>query len=601
MYPVSQDYIDKILSASVKRRRIRGTIDGVAFTENDVLAASFKYSDIAVSSSDIKLGGVFVGQLNLTFLSSFASGITRGTWRKKVINLTIGLRLGEDVWEDVHLKPYIIDDANYSALGVDVKAYDNMAKFDKNIHIDASSGTLYEFALLACNACRVTLGLTRSQMEALPNGTETFSLYPNNDIKTWRDLISWIAVTCCCFATIARDGSLVFKTWGDTPVIEIDKFNRFAGGTWSDFETYYTGLSIVNMEDEKTEYYGMQTDDGLTMNLGSNPLMQYGTNEVKTRQRMAILTALQNLRYVPFKSNSLIDPCLDLGDVISYVGGIADEESICCVMRIDFSYSKGVTLQGYGKNPALIGAQSKTDKDLSGLMSKTSENEIITHTFINAAQIDLGEDIETSILNIKFATINPTVVTLLHEIILDVEATSQDDIVSCQVLYYLNDDLISYSPVTTWNNDGKHLLPLMYFLDTLEGGTRYEWEVRLLLSGGTATIDQENIHAFLQGQGLVAVEAWDGFVECEDEYTPIALHDTLTTSLSDTAVVSFITPMSDTVSDTYTPIALHDSLTTSLSDNVSILFVREEFYIGSEDGEYILGSEDDNYIIRNEE
>lgn len=599
MYSVSEKYIEKILSTSVKKRRISGTLDDIPFTEDDILAASFKYSDIAVSGSDIKLGGVFVGQLNLTFLSSFVAKIKRGTWRGKVINARIGLRLEDGTWEDIPLKPYTIDDASYSALGIDITAYDNMAKFDRNFGVDTSSGTIYDFALLACEACGVEFGMTQAETNALPNGAEVLGLYANSDIDTYRDLISWVAVTVGGFATINREGKLIFKTWNSEPVIEIDKFNRFAGGTWSDFETYYTGISIVNMETEQTQYYGLAEDTGLTMNLGSNPLMQYGTDEVKSRQRYAVLDALQNFKYVPFKSTSLIDPCLDLGDVIAYVGGLADEQSLCCVMRMDFQYSSGMTLQGYGKNPALFGAQSKTDKNISGLLNKTSENEVITHTFTNASTFTLGEDVETQVLRLRFATVSPNTVTILHEIDLNTEATSEDGIITCTVKYYLNGELLSYTPITTWNNDGMHLLPLMYFLNTLSSGERYDWIVTLTMSGGTATIGRENIHAVLQGQGLVAVEKWDGLLEVEDEYTPVVLHGKLTLPYSDGDVaIGFITPISaGDMSDNYA-VALKGKLVLSYNDEVNIVMKAPIFTIVSEsDEEEVLITEEDDFSI----
>ena len=523
MYSVSQDYLDKLYSGSI-RRRIRGTVDNIAFTEDDILSGSFKYIEKCINSADINLGGVFIGEFDCTFLPSLTSRIQRGSWRGRIVQFTIDLLVDpdNDTWESVPCKPYKIDEATHSKFGVAITAYDYMYSFDSNFNLSTTAGTVYDFAVLACQACGVTLGMTQAQMEALPNGTETLSVWPTNDIDTWRDFISWIAVTIGGFATINRSGELVFRTWHNTADVEIDINDRFTGGSWSDFSTYYTGLSIVNMDTEETQYYNVEPDTGLTMKLGNNPLMQYGTNETKTRQRMAILTALQDFVYVPFNSTSLIDPFLDLGDVVSYTDGLAGEESICCVHSMQFTYSKGMKLIGYGKNPALFGAQSKTDKNIAGLLSKTDENTIVTHTFVNAAQIDLVEDQLTSILKIRFATINAKVIKLLHEIQLDVEITDQSGIGSCTAYYYLDNSLIeSYTPTTTWDNDGLHLMNLLYWLQNLEGGQQYTWEVRLKCEGCTATLDRNWVHALLEAQGLVAAESWDGIIEIAEEYAGI--------------------------------------------------------------------------------
>lgn len=515
MFPVSQDYIDKLKDVSIKTRSISGLVGDIGFTEDDILAGSFNYTEQAVSGSDIKLGGVFVGQLNLTFLRSFADRIPRGSWKGKQVRCSIGLKLGDGTWEYVQLKPYFIDEANHSASGVEVKAYDIMTKFDKSMSINTTSGKIYNYLSFACNNCGVQLGMSEAQIEALPNGDQTLGLYSSNDIETWRDLISWCAVTVGGFATINRSGALELKVWSDTPVIELGRNDRFAGGTWSDFVTYYTGVSIVNIEEETTSYYGVQSEDtGLTMNLGSNPLLQYGTAELKNTQRRAVLTALQKFHYTPFKCTSLFDVAFDLGDVIRFSGGLAGEDySDCCVMRIDFNYSKGCTLQGYGKNPAVFGAKSKTDKNISGLISRTSENEYATLTYVNFTDFVLGENEQTRVINVRFASVKAKTVAMFHEINLDVTLAEGSDVATCQVEYYLDSTLIAYSPVATWNNSGKHILSLMYFINTLAGGNFYNWEVRLTMSGASATIAVGDSRAIIQGQGIAEYKEWDGNIE----------------------------------------------------------------------------------------
>ena len=149
MYQVSSAYLAKLKSVGKKTRRIRGSIGSVNFTENDILENSFSYTDVAVKSSDIKLGGVFIGSLKLTFLQSFMSNIPRGTWKGRVINCSIGLYLGldannQEIWEDVPIKPFTISEANHSALGIDITAYDNMSKFDSTIRFAEEQIERYE-------------------------------------------------------------------------------------------------------------------------------------------------------------------------------------------------------------------------------------------------------------------------------------------------------------------------------------------------------------------------------------------------------------------------------------------------------------------------
>lgn len=525
MYSVSQAYINKLKSVSKKKRRIRGTIGSIPFTENDILDNSFSYTDIAVKSADIKLGGVFIGSMKLTFLKSITDQIQRGTWKDRVINLTIGLEVSSGVWEDVPLKPYTISESNHSALGVDIVAYDNMKKFDKPAMIGSSTGTIHGFALLACQSCGVTLGMTAEEMAALPNGNQTLGVYPDNDIETWRDLISWIAVTIGGFATIDRFGRLVFRNWSETPVLSLDVNDRFKGGLWSDFSTKYTAIKVSNTEEGTVSYYSVTPDDGLTLDIGANPLLQYGVESVKDAQRTAILNAAQKLRYVPFTSSSLLDPAFDLGDVISFPNGIANN-SKCCIMRIDFSFRKGATLKGYGKNPSLNGARSANDKAISQNVRNSKSNGISYYPYINAEEIELTTT-ETSLYRIEFAVAEETTLTLWHEFKLLSELVSDTQEVTLH--YYYDGDLEAYEPVNVYSEDGYHMFKGDYYLLNVSAGGSHTWEVRALINGGSASIGIGDLRAMLMGQKMDASAGGDGNINLTDEFEPLTLGQTVLT------------------------------------------------------------------------
>ena len=541
MYSVSQNYIAKLKEVSVKHRRIRGSVDNVSFTENDILMDSFSYSDIAVNSSDIRLGGVFISSLSLTFLKSFADNISRGSWRGKVITGTIDLFLGYDnndqeIWESVPFKPYTIDEANHSILGVDVKAYDAMSKFDKAIQLSTSSGNLYGFASLACQECGVSLGMNVQEMAALPNGDQTLGIYPDNDIETYRDLISWIAVTCGGFATIDRSGALVFRTFSDTPVITLSKDDRYTGGSWSDFQTNYSSITVTNTEDGTESYYAMPTDTGLNLDIGENPLLQYGVQIVKDAQRRAILTAVQNLKYIPFKCSSHIDPCLDLGDVIAFTGGLADTQSKCCVMRIDYKYSKGVTLQGYGKNPALSGAKSSTDKAVAHNSKNAKSYGLSYYTYMNAESISLNDSAETTLYEIKFAVSEQTTVTLWHnvKILSELDSSTQE----ITFFYYFDGDLETFEPINTYNEDGYHMFNGDYYLLNVEAGGSHTWKVTALIDSGDASIAVGDLRACLMGQRMDATGGSDRDINLEDTYIPLLIGQEVFSPLTESVSIS---------------------------------------------------------------
>ena len=61
------------------------------------------------------------------------------------------------------------------------------------------------------------------------------------------------------------------------------------------------------------------------MNLGVNPLLQFGLKETREMLCRNILADLSVIRYVPFDSDTIGNPALDSGDVLTFAGGQVDE------------------------------------------------------------------------------------------------------------------------------------------------------------------------------------------------------------------------------------------------------------------------------------
>ena len=88
---------------------------------------------------------------------------------------------------------------------------------------------------------------------------------------------------------------------GDGDFAEAPVFQHF-----SDFVTRYTaGQFHQPAVAGPSEYYALEEDDGLTMNLGINPLLQFGLEETRAELCRNILTALSVVNYVPFDSDTI--------------------------------------------------------------------------------------------------------------------------------------------------------------------------------------------------------------------------------------------------------------------------------------------------------
>lgn len=554
MYQVSEEYL-KQTKRKVQTFRLAGTVNKIAFTNHDILSGSFTITNQCSEQNDVKIGSVYIGELKCTFKPD----LQVPDWTNAQIIVSEGLLIVGTAWEDVPLGVYTVSEANDTEYGVDITAYDNMARFNRSCTVDITIGTPYELLTLACTTCEVELGLTQADVDALPNGTESLSLYTENDIETWQDFVFWVAQATGTIATMDREGKLVLRSYTQNVVDTLTNHERFTGSKFSKFETRYSGLSCVNMADDTTSYYGSNPDNYLTYNLGSNPFLQYGVDSYKEQIRRAVLTALLQIDYVPFETSCLCGAMYDLGDIIRCTDGIAPGK-LGCVMMYDYTFNGGYKITGFGSDPALATAKSKTDKNLEGLRNNVSTNEILFFNYENASAIQIGDGESKAIIDIRFTSSVSIGVLFQAEILLEATATEADVIGTIE--YTLNEvTIIGYNPTETWKN-GKHILSLMYML-MIDANSINRWLVKLSIAGGSIAIAQGAVRAVIYGQGLVGTVEWDGFITVEEKLTQIAVLDSLTVSkdMICTVVADMIDVDKNIVSEQLQTVQLEDITT----------------------------------------
>lgn len=520
MYSVSNKYRQD-MKEPVARFALSGTIGTESFTEANIVGGSFSITNQCVDNDEILLGAAYIGELQATFQNI---NINRYEWVGKVIT-PIHTRIFPDgTSESVPLGVFTVAEAVWSADGVAVRAYDNMSKLDKAAQFNATSGSAYGILLNICVNCGLTLGMTQAEVEALPNGDETLGLWAENDIETFRDMISWLAQALASIVLVDRQGRIVLKTYGMTSIDEIGAENRFIDATFSDFESRYSGLSVVDIKSQQTRYYGTEPDIYLTYNLGSNPFMQYGTPTVKDRMARAVLNSLASTAYVPFSCTMLGDPAYDLGDVITLSGGMGDSTKHFVIQRYSYNLHNNYTAEGVGKNPDVANAKSKTDKQIQGLLNNKNQNEIQYYFFTNSDEIVVGDTKTKQIIDVRFASLKATIVMFHAEILLDADSTvsgiDYNDIKGT-VSYFVNYTEELRHPVETWV-DGEHILHLQYHIN-INDAELTKLVVTLTANGGDITIPVNGIEAVVYGQGLAAVGEWDGYIDIEETIPQIEI------------------------------------------------------------------------------
>ncbi len=420
MYPVSEAFLWAV-QENTRRYYWTGriTTKGGAvypFGYEDIVKGSGYIFAQCCGSAEIELGTVYAAEMGVTLFSQ----VDRYTLDGAKVELFYHLRVEGGGFEEVPMGIFEVSEANRRLHCLELKAYDYMLRFEKSFNGFESVGNAWAFLELCCKACGVEIENTQGEIEGMPNGRELLSIYPENDIGTYRDVLFFVGQVLGGFFCINRRGRLELRKYGAEPVLEVQGRHRFSS-SFSDFITRYTAVSSTNLRTQTAEYYGLEVDDGLTMNLGVNPLLQFGLEETRRQLCGNILADLAAVNYVPFDSSTIGNPALDLGDVLTFTGGQADGEQMTCITSFQCRIGGRQSLKCVGKNPRLAQAKSKNDKNISGLLNQIEAGKVGIHTFTNASAYVVAED-RVRVISIEFAAKEETHVQFFGQVVLDVRA-----------------------------------------------------------------------------------------------------------------------------------------------------------------------------------
>ena len=579
MYPVSEAFLQAV-QGNTRKYYWTGKITTVAgaeypFTQEDIVKGSGYITAQCCGNSEIELGAVYAAEMGISLFLD----IDRYTLEEAEVELSYHLRLADGTYEAVPMGIFEVSEANRTVHVLELKAYDRMLRFDRSFNGFETIGTAYGMMVLCSTACGVELAQSQAEIEALPNGSELLSIYPENDIETYRDVLYFTAQVLGGFFCVNREGKLEFRQYGETPVMEILQKHRFSS-SFSDFVTRYTAVSSTNLRTQTSEYCALEEDDGLTMNLGVNPLLQFGLEETRAELCGNILTSLSAVNYVPFDSDTIGNPALDLGDVLTFSGGQADAQQITCVTSFTVKIGGRQSLKCVGKNPRLSQAKSKNDKNISGLLNQIEAGKIGLHTFTNASEYSIGET-DVRIISIEFASKEENHAQFFGQVVVDVEAQAveksaqasgtivipfpspgsgeagnagtedgssvmeaeagdaedgaageettdisvdvslpvtwtEDGKAVCYVTFELNNaEILLHHPVETWHS-GKHILSLYYPIENIVPNITNTFNVYLRMEGGSGSVGIGDCIASISGQAMAAAAAWDGRIDIEE-------------------------------------------------------------------------------------
>lgn len=559
------------------------------------------------SGTEIELGTVYAAEMGITLILD----VDRYTLFDSVVRLYYTLELMDGTTETIPMGVFEVSEANRNIKTLELKGYDYMLRFDKNLKLEASSGTPYQFIKACCDACKVEMAQTVAEINAMPNGKSTLGIYADNDIETFRDLLFYVAQVLGGYCQIDRYGRLVIKHFDNKPVLSISQKERFES-SYSDFVTRYTAISSTNQINQTAEYIAMETDDALTMNLGINPLLQFGLKSVREKKLREILIALQKVQYVPFDSTTIGDPTLEPGDILRLTGGHADDKKISCITSIEYRVNGKQTIKCVGKNPRLAQAKSKNEKNIAGLLNSVESGKTIIYSFVNVSPFEISSSFQ-NVMDIDFTATEETSAAFQCEMLLEVikpeELEENADLPILTIQYRMNNEIIDGFIPTKTCVYGKHIVTLFFPLSKVIENSSNTFSMYLKMEGTSATIGEAQIRATISGQGLAAgLGDWNGRININENigFVPISDVPYLVDRFNDKASVVFPVRKDKGLTQTIgnIPITQSEFCVDSFSDRSWISEILRTFVLTSARGRPVYNSKfiainsDEEFILR---
>lgn len=344
-------------------------VDGTVleYTESRIMMGGIIRDSSTTVDGEFTVGGAVTGKLTVS-LDNSDQELSPYDFRNATVVVWLGGLLTDSTLEKVNVGRYYVDEYTYNGMTVDLVAYDDMVKFDKNIDYTVSRTTSLETIVTrACNSAGLMLYGT------LPSFASTYKVNQMPEqasTMTWHDVIAYIAQILCCYVHIVYvpdpgDYRVKFEWYNMSQMTS----NQYDGGTFSTSTTPYsdgatldggtfdpwntgdvadcgafgdrsgvhvvsppydlvvdtddvqiTGVSVIldptnniNATDETTTYTKTLGTDGYVIQISDNPFIE--TTTLAKSACTYLYSCLNGMRFRPLAASLVEDPSIEAGDV----------------------------------------------------------------------------------------------------------------------------------------------------------------------------------------------------------------------------------------------------------------------------------------------
>lgn len=371
MYSASATFLTKIKS-KIRKITWSGTIttvggstysfdDDPSTSNGKIIKGSITRS---ISSQSLNIGTAYASTLSLEIV---LPGVSRYELYNGVVDISCEVDGAADV---IPMGIYTVGEATQTSDHINIKAYDNMLKFDSvsfEIGQNVTIQTPFDWLDTMCTACGVTLGSTIGALSALPNGNrQTGFADVVSDVSTWRDVLEYLCAYLGSYAYIGRNGKLYLGQYRSLSDDTIPSSFRYSSDL-SDFRTTYDGLYSTYKNDGVQEYVSNSNTGGIVLDMGTNPFLQITDQTNRLAAIQEIIDAFDGVYYVPYSVDMPLVPIYDPGDVLTFTDNQAGAYDLGAITEITYNIGGNMSVKCSGDNPILASAQDRFTKTVAGL------------------------------------------------------------------------------------------------------------------------------------------------------------------------------------------------------------------------------------------
>lgn len=339
-------------------------------------------NDSVSADGTLQVGGAIINQITITLFDKDDEWENIDFLGAEIAEISLGKRVSATVIDYIKKGTNLtVVQASYSGALLTLTCQDKLRLFDKNY---SDVGTVYPASLQTivndiCDLVGVELAT-----QTFPHYNYQLTEAPDVDSLTCRELLSYIAQICGCFARINASGKLELK-WYDINGLN----NKTAGHYWRLDEIYnsvighspvkVSGVSVLvqNPDDDPDAEpfitYVVGNEDSYVVNIEANPLINL--SNVSTIANF-IYDAVKNMNFYRADVSTTSDPRIEAGDVAIIVDRKGNERP-CIISSTTFNSSSMQSITSSIETPSITTADrySSNTKNIIAIKKEVAKEQ----------------------------------------------------------------------------------------------------------------------------------------------------------------------------------------------------------------------------------